>query len=290
MAQLREVRGTESSDRSRCSAKGSLQKVAKETGCEIPSQDQRSWKSASTSQLPDRMGSPATSRASSSCSRRVEPWDPARPMPWWSDKGMTHASPQSLSRSSFVDHTPSRHVVSAVSTYHDVETAEHWRAAKEGSGLSFHAATTSRMSFIDPTGMSPPQKKLFRASQKHLAKLMKANARLGYERQVELMSSPPKPQNPGHAHRWFTPEEMAASRSAQTFTSWHMPVGPDDHSKVLGEAGRRYARMPDKLKVSWGAGQGTSWDVRPAIKESSGGQADGMRCSYVQLQGLPQNA
>lgn len=191
------------------------------------------------------------------------PWDPRIPLEWWSDKGLTRTAPQSLQRASYADPAPGRHAAAPTRTFRDDEKARIWEEALRGNPAGpLSSETNSRISHRDPTGSVVPEKKLFQVSQGQLAALYKANATLGSERRAELVYRKPgrgdRNTEKDDKHRWFSPEEMAQSRSEPTFAPW----GPLNTEPAPQERGGRKFAQSDNMLLSWNPRQGTSWGVR----------------------------
>lgn len=227
-----------------------------------------SWTSPGSASRARSRGGSASVRSGSAPSdadfEPCDPWDPRIPLHWWSDKGMTRTAPQSLQRASYADTAAGRHAAAPTRTFRDDEKARIWEEALRGNPAGpMCSETNSRISHRDPTGIAIQEKKLFQVSQGQLAALYKANATLGAERRAEMIfrkrdGSDGRNTEKGEKFRWFSPEEMAQSRSEPTLTNW----GPTSTEPAPPEKGGRKFAQCDNSLLSWNPRQGTSWGVR----------------------------
>lgn len=176
---------------------------------------------------------------------------------------MTRTAPQSLQRASYADTAAGRHASAPSRTFRDDEKARIWEEALRGNPAGpLSSETNSRISHRDPTGRLVQEKRLFQVSQGQLAALYKANATLGSERRAQLVKHKPgrgdRSTEKDEKFRWFSPEEMAQSRSEPTFAAW----GPLNTEPAPPEKGGRKFAQSDNPLLSWNPRQGTSWGVR----------------------------
>lgn len=199
------------------------------------------WKTSSTAEfalrLPPSRAASAPGVLRDENGRKCISKDVKVPLTWWGGKC------QSLSRESFVDHTPLRAVAKAHKTPVDFQTDDTWKRAL-GDQVPMTSISRSMETFKDYSGHKEALKKSptvysqrdeltkIRMSMEHKQRMQRKAARGFRPRGLFALREGPDPgETCSDEFKFFTPQDLMNARNPPCFTATHQmilrPLSPE---------------------------------------------------------------